>query len=188
MVLIHTGFEEFDKVIAESIEDSRIIFYPDFLLQEEGETAVISSKITTKVPFKDFLFALRQQDKRVILFLGDRTSPYIGYALALGIYDIIFDPVTPEKVVEKIKNPSKFSDVAHLYLGLQGRVKFSGVLGEKDEEEEDLDNKTTKLPLLSDIDKKIAEGILRLLNKPCKNCSLTEILLDIEEEIIKILT
>lgn len=188
MVLIHTGFEEFDRVIAERIEDSRIIFYPDFLLQEEGETAVISSKITTKVPFKDFLFALRQQDKRVILILGDKTSPYIGYALALGIYDIIFDPVTPEKIVEKIKNPSKFSDVARLYLGLQGRVRFSVVLGEKDEEEEDLTNKTDRLPLSSDVDKKIAEGILRLLNKSCKNCSLTEMLLDIEEEIVRILT
>ncbi|MDP9750354.1 hypothetical protein [Thermoanaerobacter pentosaceus] len=187
MVLIHTGFEEFDRVIAERIEDSRIIFYPDFLLQEEGETAVISSKISTKVPFKDFLFALRQQDKRVILILGDKTSPYIGYALALGIYDIIFDPVTPEKVVEKIKNPSRFSDVAHLYLGLQGRVRFSGVPGEKDAEE-DLTNKTAGLPLSNDIDKKIAEGILRLLNKPCKNCSLTEMLLDIEEEIVRILT
>lgn len=185
LVLIHTGFEEFDRVIAERIEDSRIIFYPDFLLQEEGETAVISSKITTKVPFKDFLFALRQQDKRVILILGDKTSPYIGYALALGIYDIIFDPVTLEKIIEKIKNPSKFSDVQHLYLGLQGKVRFSGTV---EDEQSGSPIETTEVSGHSEIDKKIAEGILRLLNRPCKNCSLTEMLLDIEEEIIRILT
>ncbi|HHY80838.1 MAG TPA: hypothetical protein GX516_11040 [Thermoanaerobacter sp.] len=184
MVLIHTGFDKLDEEVAKNVEDSKIIYYPDFLLEEKGETVVLSSKINPRIPFKDFLFALRQQDKRIVLILGDKTSPYIGYALALGIYDIIFDPVTLEKIIEKIKNPSKFSDVQHLYLGLQGKVRFSGTV---EDEQSGSPIETTEVSGHSEIDKKIAEGILRLLNKPCKNCSLTEMLLDIEEEIIRIL-
>jgi len=183
MVLICTGFEEFDRKIAENVEDSQIIFYPDFLLKEKGEVAVLSPKINTKIPFKDFLFALRQQDKRIVLILGDKASPYIGYALALGIYDIIFDPVTPDKVVEKIKHPSRFSDVQHLYLGLQGKVRFSGSA----EDEQPAFYSTSSLDS-SDIDRKIAEGILKFLGRSTKNMSLTEMLLAIEEEIIRAIT
>ncbi|MGH2331114.1 hypothetical protein [Thermoanaerobacter mathranii] len=185
MVLVHTGFDELDEEIAKNIKDAKIIYYPDFLLEERGDIAVLSSKINPRMPFKDFLFALRQQDKRIVLILGDKTSPYIGYALALGIYDIIFDPVTVEKIIEKIKNPSKFSDVQHLYLGLQGKVRFSGTT---EDEQSSSPIETAEVSEHSEIDKKIVEGILRLLNKPCKNCSLTEMLLDIEEEIIRILT
>lgn len=185
MILIYTGFDKLDEEIAKNTKDSKIIYYPDFLLEEKGETVVLSPKINIRIPFKDFLFALRQQDKRIVLILGDKTSPYIGYALALGIYDIIFDPVTPDKIIEKIKNPSKFSDVQHLYLGLQGKVKFSGAA---EDEQSGSPIETTEVSGHSEIDKKIAEGILRLLNRPCKNCSLTEMLLDIEEEIIRILT
>lgn len=184
MVLVHTGFDKLDEEIGKNIKDSKIIYYPDFLLEEKGETVVLSPKINPRMLFKDFLFALRQQDKRIVLILGDKTSPYIGYALALGIYDIIFDPVTLEKIIEKIKNPSKFSDVQHLYLGLQGKVRFSGTV---EDEQSGSPIETTEVSGHSEIDKKIAEGILRLLNKPCKNCSLTEMLLDIEEEIIRIL-
>lgn len=60
------------------------------------------------------------------MLLGNADSEHLGYALALGIYDIIFDPVTSEKVLNNIKNPAKFSDVQGLYLGLKGKVSFSG--------------------------------------------------------------
>jgi len=183
MVLIYTGFGEFDEAVAKQINDAKLIFYPDFLLEEKGEVVVTSPKINTRIPFKDFLFALRQQDKRIILILGTKDSPYLGYALALGIYDIIFDPVTPEKVIERINNPSKFSDVQHLYLGLQGKVRFSGTI-----EEENQTVQIIRTEPQSDLNRKIAEGILRLLDKPYKNRSLTEMLLDIEEEIVRILT
>ncbi|APU87186.1 hypothetical protein [Clostridium botulinum] len=48
----------------------------------------------------------------------------MGYALALGIYDIIFDPFNEEKIIKKLKYPTMFSEIAKLYLNVGGQIKF----------------------------------------------------------------
>lgn len=69
--------------------------------------------------------------------MGTPESEYLGYVLALGIYDIIFDPVTIEKVTARVNNPAKFSDVQGLFLGLKGAVSFEGNVEEKEVEKDD---------------------------------------------------
>lgn len=131
MVILFTGIETLDNVLKQELDkekiSSRVAFYEDYPVQEEKcDIVVLSPHINLKLPFKDYLFALRQRDRRIILLLGNADSEHLGYALALGIYDIIFDPVTPYKIINYIKNPAKFSDVQGLYLGLKGKVSFSG--------------------------------------------------------------
>lgn len=140
MVILFTGIETLDNVLKQELDkekiSSRIAFYEDYPVQEEKcDMVVLSPHVDIKLPFKDYLFALRQRDRRVILLLGNETSEHLGYALALGIYDIIFDPVTPDKIINYIKNPAKFSDVQGLYLGLKGKVSFSGEEITKSDEE-----------------------------------------------------
>lgn len=191
MILIYTGMEQLDKTLAEKIPDSKLILYPDFLLQEEGETVVLSPHINVSLPFKDFLFALRQQDKRVILIVGDRNSQYIGYALALGIYDIIFDPVDEEKIIKRINNPAKFSDVQNLYLGLKETISFSGQPEKETENERYIQPTNTSSEKLSDEEKekiiRQIEGIMKFLNKKPKSNNINEMLVELEDEIIKLL-
>ncbi|MEG6569471.1 hypothetical protein [Thermoanaerobacterium thermosaccharolyticum] len=131
MVILFTGIETLDNVLKQELDkekiSSRIAFYEDYPVQEEKcDMVILSPHVDIKLPFKDYLFALRQRDRRVILLLGNETSEHLGYALALGIYDIIFDPVTLDKIMNRVKNPAKFSDVQGLYLGLKGKVSFSG--------------------------------------------------------------
>jgi hypothetical protein len=199
MVLVYTGMEQLDKTLTAKIPDSKLILYPDFLLQEEGETVVLSPHINVSLPFKDFLFALRQQDKRVILIVGDRNSQYIGYALALGIYDIIFDPVDEEKIIKIINNPAKFSDVQNLYLGLKETISFSGQpekenIKDNKKETEDkryIQSANASSEKLNDEEKekiiRQIEGIMKFLNKRLKSNNINEMLVELEDEIIKLL-
>ncbi len=140
MVILFTGIETLDNVLKQELDkekiDSRIAFYEDYPLNEEKcDIVVVSPHIDIKLPLKDYLFALRQRDRRVILLLDNDKSEHLGYALALGIYDIVFDPITPDKIINRVKNPAKFSDIQGLYLGLRGKVNFSGEEITKPDEE-----------------------------------------------------
>ena len=85
MVLIFTDNEQLDRELNKKIEDSRIVYYPDYILQETIQ---------------------------VILILEDERVKELKDALTLGIYDIIFDPFDLDEVLDKIKNPSQFSNIA----------------------------------------------------------------------------
>ncbi|MBE0069841.1 hypothetical protein [Thermoanaerobacterium thermosaccharolyticum] len=140
MVILFTGIETLDNVLKQELDkekiDSRIAFYEDYPLNEEKcDMVVVSPHIDIKLPLKDYLFALRQRDRRVILLLDNDKSEHLGYALALGIYDIVFDPITPDKIINRVKNPAKFSDIQGLYLGLKGKVSFAGEEITKPDEE-----------------------------------------------------
>lgn len=136
MVLIHTTIKELDEALADVIPDSRIAYYPEYLMEEEkADTVILSYKVqTSNIPLKDFLFALRCQNKRIILILDDENNPLLGYALALGIYDIIFNEVSPRHAANMIENPAKFSNVAHLFVGLKKKVTFAGIVDDTKDE------------------------------------------------------
>jgi len=146
MVLIYTGLDDLDNKLKQMFDaekiNSRIVFYEEYPLQEKkADIVIISAETKIKLPLKDYLFALRQRDRRVILLLDNDKNENLGYALALGIYDIVFDTITPEKIMNRVKNPAKFSDVQALYLGLKGKVSFSG------EEVTKLDEEPNKKPI-----------------------------------------
>ena len=112
MILIFTDNEQLDKDLNKRINDSRIVYYPDYILEENQATTLIATLQPNKYNFKDFMFKVRSKNIQVILLLENDKVKELKDALALGIYDIVFDPFTLDEVTEKITNPNKFSEVS----------------------------------------------------------------------------
>ena len=112
MVLIFTDNEQLDRDLSRKIEDSRIVYYPDYVLEENQATTLIASLQPNKYNFKDFMFKVREKNIQVILLLENEKVEELKDALMLGIYDIIFDPFELEDICKKIKNPNQFSEIS----------------------------------------------------------------------------
>ncbi len=119
MVLIFTDNEQLDIALNKKIENSRIVYYPDYILEESEATVLIATVQPNKYNFKDFMFKVREKDIQVILLLENEKQKELNDALILGIYDIIFDPFDLKDVIEKIKTPSSFSKVSKYIKKLQ---------------------------------------------------------------------
>lgn len=113
MVLIFTGKEQLDKDLNKKIPDSRVVYYPDYVLQEEKAKTLIITVQPNKFNFKDFLFKVRKKDIQVILILENSKVKELKDALILGIYDIVFDPFTLDDICNKIEKPTQFSKIAN---------------------------------------------------------------------------
>ena len=112
MVLIFTDNEQLDRDLNKKIEDSRIVYYPDYILEEQQATTLIATIQPNKYNFKDFMFKVREKNIQVILILENENVKELKDALMLGIYDFVFDPFDLEDVYRKITNPSPFSKVS----------------------------------------------------------------------------
>lgn len=119
MVLIFTDNEQLDIDLNKKIENSRIVYYPDYILEESEATVLIATVQPNKYNFKDFMFKVREKDIQVILLLENEKQKELNDALILGIYDIIFDPFDLKDVIEKIKTPNSFSKVSKYIKKLQ---------------------------------------------------------------------
>lgn len=113
MVLIFTGKEQLDKDLNKKIPNSRVVYYPDYVLEEKEATALIITVQPNKFNFKDFLFKVRQKDIQVILILENSKVKELKDALILGIYDIVFDPFTLDDICQKIEKPTQFSKISN---------------------------------------------------------------------------
>ena len=112
MVLIFTGKEQLDKDLNKKIPNSRVVYYPDYVLEEKEAKALIITVQPNKFNFKDFLFKVRQKDIQVILILENSKVNELKDALVLGIYDIVFDTFTLDDVCNKLEHPSSFSKIS----------------------------------------------------------------------------
>lgn len=112
MVLIFTDNEQLDRDLNKKIEDSRIVYYPDYILQENEATTLIATLQPNKYEFKDFMLKVREKNIQVILILENDQVKELKDALMLGIYDIIFDPFDLKDITDKITNPSMFSSIS----------------------------------------------------------------------------
>lgn len=112
MVLIFTDNEQLDRDLNKQIEDSRIVYYPDYVFEEKDATTLIATLQPNKYNFKDFMFKVREKNIQVILILENDKVKELKEALTLGIYDIILDPFSLEDVTKKITNPSMFSEIS----------------------------------------------------------------------------
>ena len=113
MVLIFTGKEQLDKDLNKKIPDSRVVYYPDYVLQEEKAKTLIITVQPNKFNFKDFLFKVRKKDIQVILILENSKVKELKDALILSIYDLVFDPFTLDDICNKIEKPTQFSEIAN---------------------------------------------------------------------------
>lgn len=112
MVLIFTDNEQLDRDLSKKIDDSRIVYYPDYVLEEQQATTLIATLQPNKYNFKDFMFKVREKNIQVILILENEKVKELKDALTLGIYDIVFDPFDLDEVTKKITNPNPFSKVS----------------------------------------------------------------------------
>lgn len=112
MVLIFTDNEQLDRDLNKKIENSRIVYYPDYILEEQQATTLIATIQPNKYNFKDFMFKVREKNIQVILILENDKIKELKDALMLGIYDIVFDPFDLEDVSKKITNPNQFSKIS----------------------------------------------------------------------------
>lgn len=113
MVLIFTGKEQLDKDLNKKIPNSRVVYYPDYVLQEKKAETLIITVQPNKFNFKDFLFKVRKKNIQVILILENSKVKELKDALILGIYDIVFDPFTLDDICQKIEKPTQFSKISN---------------------------------------------------------------------------
>lgn len=119
MILIFTDNEQLDRDLSKKIEDSRIVYYPDYVLEEQQATTLIATVQPNKYNFKDFMFKVREKNIQVILILENEKQKELKDALILGIYDIVFDPFDLKDITTKITNPSSFSKISKYIKELQ---------------------------------------------------------------------
>ncbi|MCI8396435.1 MAG: hypothetical protein HFJ52_01755 [Clostridia bacterium] len=112
MVLIFTDNEELDRELNKKIANSRIVYYPDYILEESQATTLIATIQPNKYNFLDFMLKVRTKNIQVILLLENENIKELKSALTLGIYDIIFDPFDLDDINNLIINPSKFSNIS----------------------------------------------------------------------------
>lgn len=119
MVLIFTDNEQLDRDLSEKIEDSRIVYYPDYVLEEKEASTLIATIQPNKYNFKDFMFKVREKNIQVILILENDKVKELKDALLLGIYDIVLDPFDLDEVCSKITNPNPFSKISKYIKEIQ---------------------------------------------------------------------
>ena len=116
MILIFTGNEQLDNELNEKIKDSRIVYYSEYVLEEKEAKILITAVQNNKYNFEDFLFKVRNKNIRVILILENESVKELSTALQFGIYDILFDPFSIEDIIQKIENPTLFSNISKYLL------------------------------------------------------------------------
>lgn len=112
MILIFTGNEQLDKELNKHIKNSRVVYYTDYILEEDEATILIATIQNNKYNFKEFMYQVRKKNIRVILLLENPKVKELKETLILGIYDIVFDPFTIDDVVKLTNVPQPFSEVA----------------------------------------------------------------------------
>ena len=112
MVLIFTGNEQLDRQLNKKIENSRVVYYPEYILEEQEAEILIVSVQNNKFKFKDLMFKVRQKNIRIILILENEDVKELKDALLLGIYDVIFDPFSLDDIINKVKHPTPFSEIS----------------------------------------------------------------------------
>lgn len=112
MILIFTDNEILNNDLSKDIENSRVVYYTDYILEEKEATILITTVQPNKYNFKDFMFNVREKNIRVILLLENEQAIELKDALFLGIYDIIFDTFEIEDIKRKINVPTTFSEIS----------------------------------------------------------------------------
>lgn len=62
MILIFTGNEQLDKELNKAIKNSRVVYYTDYILEEEDADILIATVQNNKYNFKDLMFGVRKEN------------------------------------------------------------------------------------------------------------------------------
>lgn len=150
MILIYTGREAIDEALEKKLKElnAQVVYYYEYLLSnKDGDIVITSTDVEVPISFPAFLYTLRCNKKRIILLADSHENENIKYALALGVYDILFNPIDENKIKTKINNPSTFLDVEMLYRkhfgnNVEGLQEFATKM------KIELNENNSKIPLL----------------------------------------
>ncbi|NHM28046.1 hypothetical protein G7K71_13875 [Desulfofundulus sp. TPOSR] len=122
-VLLATGFKELDRSVAaelsrQIIESAGECYYreglPSLAKERGADVVVLSPHLPGQTDTVDLVKELRMAGLRVILLPGRRDDPKAVYlarkAVALGVYDIVWDPVSPEVVINRVLKPATLAE------------------------------------------------------------------------------
>lgn len=66
MILIFTGNEQLDKELNKEIKNSRVVYYTDYILEENEATLLIATIQNNKYNFKEFMYQVRKKNIRTL--------------------------------------------------------------------------------------------------------------------------
>ncbi|SFH34310.1 hypothetical protein SAMN05660649_04825 [Desulfotomaculum arcticum] len=136
-VLVATGIEKLDEHLLRLMPENDIEAYGQCfhrsvlhkVINESGiDTLVISPALSGENDLIALIRSVREKGIRVIVLPG---SPFLPQTLELvkalvpyGIYDFVYDKVSPKDVIDRLKNPGNLGDVAKSFaemsIDLQG--------------------------------------------------------------------
>lgn len=122
-VLMATGVKEIDKSIADELAMQKIevageCYYREALLslaqERQVDVIVVSPHLPGEKETIDLIKDLRMAGLRLVLLPGRRDDEdavrLASRAAALGVYDILWDPVAPERVAKRVLNPATLAE------------------------------------------------------------------------------
>ncbi|MGQ9498712.1 MAG: hypothetical protein ACUVSP_10620, partial [Desulfotomaculales bacterium] len=122
-VVLATGLEELERETRALLEAEGFgvveCYYREALAKlvkdESASVVVYSLHLIGQEDHLDVLRAVRELGARVVFLPGNRED--VGAvnlarrAVALGVYDLVWDKVYPVKIVDRVKNPATLADV-----------------------------------------------------------------------------
>jgi len=140
-VILATGLKELDRdtgglLRQNGYEVAGECYYGNALVKMVKDTGAGLVILSPHLPLEgdflaDLLVPIREKKARVIFLPGARDRPEtrkrVGQAAVYGVYDIVYDPVLPEKILAKIENPGDFSLVSR-ELNELGEMERQGLL------------------------------------------------------------
>lgn len=116
MIAIATGIIELDKLLKTQIEVSRIINYREYLFKEEFSTVILSSHLLGDVDFDSIIYYLKEKGSRIIFLTNIDQISIMKICFKYGVYDLVFDPITAEKILQVLGEPKEFKDISKIFL------------------------------------------------------------------------
>ncbi|SHF30627.1 hypothetical protein SAMN02745195_02322 [Thermoanaerobacter uzonensis DSM 18761] len=169
MVLLATGIEALDKKLSEVLPNTAVVYYREAVFNFNFDTLIFSEALAGDLSAENLLFEVRKRGRRVIFLAGESINKdFTAKLFIMGIYDIVFEPVTAEKVKEIFEKPRSFEDVSYLLTNL-----------------EDTELKFESFVKSVETAKKQIEGIVKFLGESYRCTDLNEGLLKIEQLLVK---
>ena len=113
--LLATNNKEIDSAIGGDAVYFREAVY-EAAIRTGAKTVILSAFLPGQAGLADIVYVLRRQDIRVIFLAGsmETNDPLFAKLLQYGVYDIIFNPVQPERVLSVLQSPMNFAQAASI--------------------------------------------------------------------------
>lgn len=169
VILLATGIEALDKKLSDVLPNTAAVYYREAVFNFNFDTLIFSEALTGSLPAENLLFEVRKRGRRVIFLAGESINKDLTAKLfIMGIYDLVFEPVTAEKVKEVLEKPRNFGDVSYLLTDLTSS-----------------ELKIESFAKSIETAKKQIEGIIKFLGESYRCTDLNEDLLEIEKLLVK---